>query len=167
MSEAVRDAGPETPLGQGERLLGAWRPQWALFLQRAVLLSFVTALVLASLGYLTLWQWLVAVPVFTLIFMVVFDDFSTWFRHRGERWFLTDRRLIFETRDAPEENSAVPLGAIEWLKPWFWWSLRMGFDGGTATAMRFVARPKDIRARILDARDNLHGTVQGKGGEHG
>jgi len=143
---------PETPLLSGERLLTGWRPTLQLFAHRAILLSFITALALASLGYLTLVQWLIAVPVFTVIFVVVFDDLSTWFRHRNDRWFLTNMRLIYERVGAPEENAAISLDKIDWLRPWAWWGLRIGFTVGTATTMQFVHRPRDIRTRILDAK---------------
>lgn len=143
---------PRTGLLEGEVLLASWRPQLALFAQRAVLLSFATAIALSSLGYLTLLQWLMAVPVFTVIFVFVFDDHTTWFRHRDESWHLTSQRLIFEKATVPEDNAAVPLFAIEWMEPWFWWSLRLGLQGGTSTAIRFVARPREIKARIEAAR---------------
>lgn len=149
---APASAQPATALLPGERLLASWQPQLQLFAHRALLLSFVTALALASLGYLTWLQWLIAVPVFTVIFVVIFDDVSTWFRHRHDRWHLTDRRLIYERLDAPEENAAVALDKIDWLRPWAWWALRIGFVAGTATTMQFVPRPRDIRARILDAK---------------
>jgi hypothetical protein len=92
------------------------------------------------------------VPVFTVIFLLVFDDVSTWLRHRSDRWHLTNQRLIFERLGAPEENAAVPLDSVAWLSPWLWWSLRLGFTTGTATAIRFVPRPRDIRRRILEAK---------------
>ncbi len=145
-------APPVTPLLSGERLLASWQPQLQLFAHRAALLSFVTALALASLGYLTLIQWLIAVPVFTVIFVVIFDDLTTWFRHRNDRWFLTDRRLIYERLQAPEENAAVSLDQLAWLRPWAWWALRIGFSAGTSTTMQFVPRPRDIRTRILNAK---------------
>jgi hypothetical protein len=140
-----------TPLVSGEQLLGSWRPQFLLFMQRSLLLSFVTAIALASLGYLTLIQWLIAVPVFTVVFLVIFDDFSTWFDHRRHHWYLTSHRLIFEVDKAPEENAAVSISDITWLRPWFWWGLRIGFASGTSMDMRFIARPRDVRARILAA----------------
>ncbi|MDQ2091716.1 hypothetical protein [Marimonas arenosa] len=142
-----------TRLLDGEVVLAVWRPQLAMFAQRALLLSFATALALASLGYLTTVQWLIAVPVFTVLFIFIFDDHTTWFRHRDEAWFLTTQRLVFEKASQPEENAAVPLFAVEWMQPWAWWSLRLGFQGGTSTAIRFVARPRDIRAKIAAARD--------------
>lgn len=141
-----------TPLASDERLLASWRPSFMLFAQRSVLLSFATALALSSLGYLSLVQWLVAVPVLTVLFIFVFDDHITWFRVRDEAWHLTTQRLIYEKAGTPDDNAAVPLGAVEWMEPWFWWALRLGFEGGTSTAMRFVARPRDIQARIAAAR---------------
>lgn len=143
---------PVTPLLAGEKVLARWQPRLTLFAHRAALLSFVTALALASLGYLTLLQWLIAVPVFTVIFVVIFDDLSTWFRHRNDRWFLTDRRLIYEHLNAPEENAAVSLDQLDWLRPWAWWALRIGFTSGTSTTMQFLPRPRDIRTRILNAK---------------
>ena len=143
---------PRTPFLTGETLLAVWRPQLAMFAQRALLLSFGTAIALSSLGYLTALQWLVAVPVFTVLFIFIFDDHTTWFRHRGEVWYLTDRRLIYEKSGAEEENAAVPLFAIEWMEPWLWWSLRVGFEGGTSTSIRYIPRPRDARARIEAAR---------------
>ena len=107
---------------------------------------------LVDLGYLTALQWLVAVPVFTVLFIFIFDDHTTWFRHRREVWYLTDRRLIYEKSGAEEENAAVPLFAIEWMEPWLWWSLRVGFEGGTSTSIRYIPRPRDARARIEAAR---------------
>lgn len=142
----------QTPLASDERLLASWRPQFMLFAQRSVLLSFATALALSSLGYLDLVQWLVAVPVLTVLFVFLFDDHITWFRVRDEAWHLTSKRLIYEKASTPEDNAAVPLRAVEWMEPWFWWALRLGFEGGTSTAMRFVARPRDIQARIAAAR---------------
>ncbi|MEZ5715333.1 MAG: hypothetical protein R3D85_09270 [Paracoccaceae bacterium] len=141
-----------TPLASDEQLLASWRPNFTLFAQRSVLLSFATALALSSLGYLDLRQWLVAVPVLTVLFVFLFDDHLTWFRVRDEAWHLTTHRLIYEKAGAPEDNAAVPLRAVEWTEPWFWWALRLGFEGGTSTAMRFVARPRDIQARIAAAR---------------
>lgn len=154
-----------TDLLPGESLLAAWRPNLALFAQRALLLSFVTALALSSLGYLSLLQWLVAVPVFTVIFVFVFDDHTVWFRHRGDVWYLTSERLIFERANAPEENAAVPLFAVEWMQPWAWWSLRIGFEGGTSTAMRFVRRPRAIKARIEAAQAALASRMKAGGGD--
>lgn len=150
-----RTSNPVTEFKTGETLLAVWRPQLALFAQRSVLLSFATAIALSSLGYLTFMQWLLAVPIFTVIFMFIFDDHTTWVRHRDEAWFLTDRRLIFEKAGAEEENAAIPLNAIDTMHPWFWWALRLRFSGGPSTAMRFVARPRDIRARILAAQAAL------------
>ncbi|MDU8928491.1 hypothetical protein RXV86_13960 [Alisedimentitalea sp. MJ-SS2] len=127
-----------------------------LFAQRALMLAFATAVVLASLGYLTLVQWLIAVPCFTVIFLIVFDDITTWFRHRNDRWHLTNRRLIYERVGAPEEDAAVPLARIEWMRPWLWWALQLGFEGGTSTAMRFVSRPREIQSEIEAAQKALH-----------
>lgn len=156
-----RNAGqalPDLPLREGEAILASWRPQWPLFVQRALILSFVTALVLASLGYLTLWQWLIAVPVFTLLFLVIFDDLAAWFRHRNEIWWLTNQRLIFEPTDDKDDTTSVDLDRIEWMRPWFWWSLRIGMEGGMSTVMRYVARPGAIRARIEAAKEGFgHG----------
>lgn len=151
---------PDTDLKSGETLLAVWRPQLAMFAQRALLLSFATAVALSSLGYLTALQWLIAVPVFTLLFIFIFDDHTTWYRHRDETWYLTTHRLIFEKASTPEENAAVPLAAIEWMHPWAWWSLMLGFQGGTSTAIRFVARPRDIRARIVAAQQNARQAAQ-------
>ena len=81
----------------------------------------------------------------------MFDDINTWFRHRNDRWHLTNRRLIYERVGAPEEDAALPLHAIEWMAPWLWWALRLGFQGGTSAAMRFVARPREIMAQIRAA----------------
>lgn len=145
-------AAPNTPLLEGERLLQSWQPQLVLFSHRAFLLSFATALALASLGYLSFVQWLIVVPVFTVIFVIVFDDVATWFRCRDDRWFLTSKRLIFERVGAPEENANLTLDRVEWMQPWFWWSLRIGFSAGTATVIRFVPRPREVRSRILEAK---------------
>ncbi|WP_322866406.1 hypothetical protein U5922_009480 [Aquicoccus sp. G2-2] len=145
-----------TPLHSDEQLLGSWRPQFLLFMQRSLILSFITALALASLGYLTPIQWLIAVPVFTVGFLVIFDDFSTWFDTRRHHWYLTNHRLIFEVDDEPENNAALPLGDINWMRPWFWWGLRIGFSSGTAMDMRFIKRPRDLRARILAAQTNAN-----------
>lgn len=143
---------PNTSLLDGETVIDSWQPKLTLFGHRALILSFVTALVLASLGYLSLWQWLIAVPLFSVIFVLIFDDVSTWFRHRSERWYLTNKRLIFENSGAPEDNANLTLDQIVWMRPWFWWSLQLGFASGTSTAIRFVPRPRELRTRILDAK---------------
>ena len=139
---------PDTPLEEGEAWIATWRPHFLLFLQRSVLLAIVTALGLVPLGFFSYWQLLLALPVFVLMFMLIFDDITTWMRHRRDAWFLTERRLIFENSDTPEGNSAVPLEAIKWMRPWMWWGLRIGFHTGTGTALRYIARPRDIMARI-------------------
>lgn len=148
MTRTPRQPGPQTPLLDGETVRAVWRPRFWLFAQRALLLGFVTALGLSGFGFLIWWQWLLALPVLTLVYVFVFDDYATWFRHRGDCWFLTDRRLIYENADSPGEQAAVPLSEIAWMRPWFWWSLRIGLKAGTATTIRFVPGPRDIRRRI-------------------
>jgi hypothetical protein len=148
---------PETPLHDGETVLHGWRPNLAVFAQRALLLGFVTALGLSGFGFIAWWQWLIAMPLLSLTYIFVFDDHTTWFRHRGDRWILTNMRLIYESSDSPEENAAIQLPDIIWMKPWFWWSLRLGFEGGTSTAIRFIRDPRGARKRIAAARTALTG----------
>lgn len=153
MIATPRIPGPQTPLITGETVLALWRPRFWIFAQRALLLGFVTALALSGFGILVWWQWLLALPILTVAYVLVFDDFSTWFRRRSDCWYLTNRRLIYENRENPEDQAAVPLSEIAWMRPWFWWSLRIGLTGGTATAMRFVPNPHDIRRCIQTAKD--------------
>ncbi|WP_137701687.1 hypothetical protein [Marimonas lutisalis] len=143
---------PETPMLDGETLLARWQPRFWLFAQRSLLLGFVTALALSGFGFLVWWQWLLALPVLTLVYIFVFDDLATWVRHRGERWYLTSMRLIFENHESPEDHAAIPLASVAWAKPWFWWSLRLGLDSGTATSIRYIPQPREARRRILAAR---------------
>lgn len=148
---------PDTPLHDGETVLHGWQPNLALFAQRALLLGFVTALGLAGFITIRWWHWLIELPLLTLLYIFIFDDHTTWFRHRGDRWFLTNLRLIYESTDSPEENAAIQLPEITWMKPWFWWSLRLGFGSGTSTAIRFIRDPRGARKRIDAARAALTG----------
>jgi len=72
----------QTPLIKGETLLASWQPQLMLFLQRAVLLSFATTLVLAPFANLSFWQLLVAIPVFTVFFIIFKCNFYSTIRAR-------------------------------------------------------------------------------------
>ncbi|PIE15129.1 MAG: hypothetical protein CSA70_00595 [Rhodobacterales bacterium] len=142
----------DTELEEGEHLVTSFCPSLISFAQRAILLGFATALGLGGVGWLNWYQSLVVLPILSLLYIFVFDDLSAWIRHRNDTWHLTDRRLIYERKGAPEDNAAVYLGDITDMRLWFWWGLRIGLCNGHTTTMKYVSGPSQIRARIAGAK---------------
>ena len=157
----MSDAPPlDTPLLPHETYLRSWQPSLAVFAQRALLLGFATALALGGIGIVSWTQWLISLPILTVLYVFIFDDYRNWIAHRDERWHLTSQRMIFENAQSPEENASIPLSAISRLRLWFWWTLRIGLENGTATSIRYIRNPAEARRRILQAQCAFYGGDQ-------
>lgn len=154
------DDGPA--LIPGESRLAEWRPVFALFLRRLLVTSGLTALALCAAALTMigpqgpLWAWALALPLAMALAVFLFDDFEEWPRRRGDRWTLTDRRLIYRDASGVSAPWALPLERIERMRPWMGWALRLRLVNGQTLVLSYLPEIAAVRARIAAARDALN-----------
>lgn len=160
-------AHPSEHLRTGEAAITTFRPSRRAFLYRTLTLSLITGLgFFVVVAGLILWlettEDLITpllqatpfvIPLFILLFL--FEDWTKWRRHRGERWHLTNLRLIYENADRPEADAHMALGEIEGLRRVLWWHLRLDIHNGQSAVMAYMARPGATRDQITQARAAL------------
>ena len=152
----------------GETLLQTWTPNLRIFLRKLGWVGLMTAVFLGS-GTLfvegsttrILLIWIVSTPVAMAFYIFIFGDYEEWFRRRGERWILTNQRLIFLAPNSTSDPISVDMRDIADIKSWMWWTLRITLLSGQKMTMDYLPNRSEIRASILAVRD------QATGAEHG
>jgi len=136
-----------------EKIVAVWRPSFWRFAQQFVLVGAVTSLFLGFTGLaLTPLQW-VGVLVGSIFFWgFVFDDWKTWLARRGDLWVLSELRLIYFNPDESATPASLRLDQISGLSRWPFLTLRVKMTNGEKVLMRFLAKPTEVRGRILAER---------------
>ncbi len=150
---------PTTTLLDDEAFLGTYQPDFWSFVQRSLLIGFITSIVLGGILGAPLVLWPVIIVSMTVFSAFAFDDYASWMRHRADVWHLTSLRLIYENEDAPEQNAHVNLADIRASKRTLWKNLRIDLETGQSVVMKYLARPKAVERDIDTARLALMGTI--------
>lgn len=145
----------DAPLHGGETLVMVWRPTLKLFLQRLLILTFLTTVFLGSValgfGY---WKWILATPLLMLFWIVVFDDFDDWREHKGDVWTLTSQRLVLESATANNEFSDVALEDILKVRCFPWWVVTIKRRNRKSFTMLYLENGQDIATQLQKAADD-------------
>lgn len=150
---------PSTTLLDDEAFLGTFRPSFASFIQRTVIISLITAVIFGPLLGVEPKFWL---PIMLLTFVFsafIFNDFETWQDNRNTQWHLTSLRLIYENDSNPEHNTAVNLADIHATHRALWKNLRLDLESGQSAMMLFLANPRAVELEIDKARQALMGQI--------
>lgn len=138
-------------LHEGESLQGIWRPTWALFALRELILGGLTSIAVIAL----IWSFVGAkgillFPVFLLIFVFAFDDFNDWMRQRHIIWALTNMRIVrIDQADMQNQNSLF-VGKIDWVSGAFPWRVDMREADGTILSAAYLKNGATLRAKLKD-----------------
>ncbi|APX12304.1 hypothetical protein [Tateyamaria omphalii] len=139
----------------GEVLLHSWTISKRSYLVRVCAIAGIWVFIglLGDFGK-ALWLILLGVPasaVIVLFNMWVFGELDVWRRHRNTQWYLTNEAIHISANEdfAPE----IPLDEIKRINRWPFWSLVVRFENGTAMTLPIPQSPRDLRRRILHARD--------------
>ncbi len=87
-----------------------------------------------------------------LFYMLIFDDFTLWSRHRAQHWTLTTDTLDFEDDLDDSGIIHIPLTDITRMRRWFWWGLRIYLVNGRSVEMAFVPKLGAVRRLIQDTK---------------
>ena len=154
------DASPHPDgLARGERLLAEYRPALRVYARRVSVWATLSATMFfvgaSWFGVLSPLAWLLGFPLAMLAFVFAFGDLQEWRLRRGDRWLLTDRRLIFRNPDEPE-GEGIALNRVAGLRvgPW---GLTLRLSDGTALNMSYLPDRRGVRDSILEARDHNQG----------
>lgn len=157
-------------LQPGEAVLARWSPKFTVYLRKILFVGLITALLFSVVHidklimglreglpprFLLSWpaiehpgMFLISLLVAILFYIVIFDDFSEWMRHRNDKWTLTNRRLAFSNG---AETAQVGLTDLRRVRRWMWWAMRIQLADGKSVMVRFLPAQKDVRANILAA----------------
>ncbi|WP_299723850.1 hypothetical protein [uncultured Tateyamaria sp.] len=100
------------------------------------------------------WIILLGLPVSAaavLFNMWVYGELDLWAQHRKTEWFLTNEAIY--VCESEGYASEVPLDEIKRINRWPIWSLVVRLRNGTAKTLPIPKAPRDLRRRILAARD--------------
>ncbi|MCV2892914.1 hypothetical protein [Lentibacter sp. XHP0401] len=150
---------PVTTLLDDEAFLGTYTPDIWTFIQRSLLIGFVTALFFGPIIGLPPQTWMPIMAFTTIFSAFIFDDYTSWLRHRTDVWHLTSLRLIYENTNAPEQNAAVNLADIHATKRMLYKNLRIDLEIGQSVLMKYLTRPRTVERDIDMARLALMGTI--------
>ena len=121
---------PVTTLLDDEAFLGTYQPDIWVFVQRSLIIGFLTAVVFGPLIGLPPEYWLPIMGFTTVFSAFIFDDYTSWLNHRADVWHLTSLRLIYENGNAPEQNAAVNLADIHATQRKLYKNLRLDLETG-------------------------------------
>ena len=152
-------ADPTTTLLDDEAFLGTFVPDIWVFVQRSLIIGLITAVFFGPVIGVPAQYWLPIMAFTTVISAFIFDDYTSWLRHRYDQWHLTSLRLIYENTNAPEQNATVNLADIHATKRTLWKNLRLDFETGQAVMMKYLAKPRAVEREIDLARLALMGTI--------
>lgn len=135
----------------------SWHPSLSMFLRRTVLVGAITLALMALAGWVIgaltgLWQVLYAGPVLALAYNILFEDPLRWRRIRQDRWSLDETAITYHS---PDGDSMIPLADITQVRVKPGWTVVIYLKGGMRVRMAYIARPRAVAQRILDARDGL------------
>lgn len=154
---------PVTRLLDDEAFLGTYSPDIWPFIQRSLIIGFITAIFFGPVIGVPPEYWLPIMGFTTLFSVFIFDDYQSWLRHRGDLWHLTSLRLIYENEHAPELNASVNLADIHATRRTLWKNLRIDLESGQSVVMKYLSKPKAVERAIDTARLALMGTIIDEG----
>jgi len=154
---------PEMELQPDETLVEEWHPRFSVFLRKLIFVAFVTSLFLGGIGS---WfggglYWLAGLPLAMACYVLIFDDYTEWMRHRKDIWQLTNQRLIFQNGLNGQASADVALTDIRQVKLSMWWALKLGLSNGQTTVMKFLPGRENVRTAITAARARCLETANG------
>ncbi|MCP3970570.1 MAG: hypothetical protein GY717_09690 [Rhodobacteraceae bacterium] len=131
-----------------------------LYLSKVLFVAFLTTVFLGGIGTgQPFWYWPVLALPAMAIYLFVFDDYLEWYRHKGERWLLTDQRLLHAGSDALEGRADLDLRRTRRIRRWMWWSLVLRLEDGRAITIKFLPDRRAVRDRIVQARDRAQEAI--------
>lgn len=148
-----------TTLLDDEAFLGTYQPSLSSFVQRSLIVGLITAVFFGPVIGIPPVYWLPLMAFTTLFSAFIFDDYTSWLRHRGDLWHLTSLRLIYENELEPEQNAAVNLADIHATHRKLWKNLRIDLETGQSVMMKYLDNPKATELDIDRARTALMGQI--------
>ncbi len=150
---------PVTRLLDDEAFLDTYQPDFRTFIQRSLIVGFITAIFFGPVIGVPVEYWLPIMGFTTLFSAFIFDDYQSWLRHRGDLWHLTSLRLIYENERQPELNASVNLADIHATRRTLWKNLRIDLESGQSVMMKYLGKPRAVERAIDTARTDLMGRI--------
>ena len=148
-------------LNPDETLVAQWRPRVGIYLSKILFIAAIWALITGPIKFPTPWVWLATVGASLVIYLVMFDDFQEWFRHRKDQWTLTNQRLIFFNATSLDTPVSLDLCYITKIRLWMFWAVHIRISNGQTTTLTFVPNRTEIRDKITQTiamkKDENHG----------
>jgi len=142
----------EPRLRENELLLETIQPQFRIFLLRTLVITLLTVVFLGGVGIgADTWMWIAMLPVSVLYFIIMFDDYQEWMRHKSETWTLTSQRLFYVHSIEEPDPVGLPLGQIKRVRSWMFWAVRVQLLDGRKITLNYVADRLGLRDRIQKA----------------
>lgn len=133
--------------------LAEFRPAFAVFVRRTLIVGLVTLAVFAVIGAATgIWQILYVAPVLAVAYIFAFDDLQKWRNASTEVWTLTPDTLIHM---GPEGEAHIPLAEITdgWTR--FGWTVIVQLHSGLRVEMQYLRKPQLVITQILNTRNAM------------
>lgn len=139
-----------------EDLIAVWKPAFALFLRKLVVVSLLTAVVLGQLIFSFtdlsgIVSWAISILVSAALYAFLFDDLFEWRQRRDDHWVLTNWRLLFVNPTEEAEPNSLSLAECDTASGWMWWSVRMRLLPRGAMILPFMQDRKAVAEKINTA----------------
>lgn len=154
--------GPSLQLRPTEKVIAQYRPKFALFLQKSIVLAVLTTIGFGFVPGLELsFVQRVGVALFLVaVFIIVFEEWRGWLDRRNDHWLLTNQRLVLTNTQDTDDISWLNLQDIDQVRNWMWWAIRVRGDDGRVTVMQFVGPvrsiTKDLKTTITANKGYVH-----------
>jgi hypothetical protein len=134
-----------------------WRPSAKAFAKRAALGSFILCILINGVGIfsnsltfdlLSLLKSLASIAFSVLFYMLIFDEWQNWNRHRDEEWRLSEFSLGFRDVGSSMEFDEFRLADVKSVTRSFWRGVKVRMKDRRAFMMSYLANPKQVQSRI-------------------
>lgn len=141
-----------------------WRPSGKVFLKRAFLAGVIFAAIgnaaglyfgFLSFDVIGVLIALSSIVVAAVFYMIAFDEWQNWNRHRHDEWRLTPLTLGFRNTDESAAFSDLPLAEIRVIRPSFWRGILIRMSDGRAFHLSYLPDSKDKMKQIKMAKAAL------------
>lgn len=137
---------------EGEETLAQWSPRFLIYLTKILCVGALTALFFSfpNLSFHPLY-FLFALPITTVLNVVMFEDINDWPNAKNAVWTLTNRQLIYENPVISDIGFSVPLSEIKSIKRRNLFFIVVRLKNNMAFDMAYLRARKDICKAIQNA----------------
>lgn len=148
---------PDTAHSKDDVVIGEWTPKFTVFLVKLLFLALVTAMIFSVPTFVAPSEtgfgfWLVSVVLGALVYLIVFDDHTDWFRHSSDHWKLTPSKLCYQSK---WDSASIEISDITSVRAFTFWSIRIRLKNGKSFVMKFLRDKRKIIQAIEKTRQNL------------